>query len=101
MAPDATRAASDRADVNRDGVLTLQQAIRRTGHSSVPVARMMFPLVGRSMSRGLVDYSPEAVRYLMRRGCYSSEKVRALGYRPGVDLAEGMDRTVRWLASRS
>ena len=44
---------------------------------------------------------PEAVRYLMRRGCYSSEKVRSLGYRPGVDLAEGMDRTVRWLASRS
>jgi len=47
-----------------DGVLTLQQAIRRTGHSSVPVVRMMFPIVGRGLSRGLVDYSPEAVRYL-------------------------------------
>jgi len=42
---------------------------------------------------------PQAVRYLMRRGTYSADKVAALGYAPAVDLDEGMAITGAWLAS--
>ena len=39
-----------------------------------------------------------SVRYLTRTGTYSMEKARVLlGYEPVVDLAEGMERTERWL----
>lgn len=40
----------------------------------------------------------ETVDYLLRTGSYSCAKVRRLiGYRPQVDLAEGMRRTETWL----
>ena len=42
---------------------------------------------------------PEAVRYLMRRGQYSADKVASIGYVPAVDLTEGMARTRAWLAT--
>jgi len=66
-----------------DGVLTLLQAIRRTGHSSLAVMRMVFPVVGRTMSRGLVDYTPEAVRYLTYgRGLDTTAMRKRLGFEP-------------------
>jgi len=66
-----------------DGVLTLSQAIRRTGRSSVAVPRAMFPFVGRSMSRGLADFSPESVRYFtFGRGLDTTGMKSRLGFSP-------------------
>lgn len=42
--------------------------------------------------------SRDAVRYLTRAHRYGDGAVRALGYRPRVELAEGMARTRAWLA---
>lgn len=42
---------------------------------------------------------PEAVRYLMRTGQYSADKVASLGYVPAVDLDAGMAITRDWLAT--
>lgn len=46
------------------------------------------------------DVNREAVRMMLRRGVYSIEKIRALGYSPRVDLEEGMARTADWLRSQ-
>ena len=44
------------------------------------------------------EFRRSSVSYLARPGTYSIEKARRLlGYAPAVDLAEGMDRTERWL----
>jgi nucleoside-diphosphate-sugar epimerase len=44
------------------------------------------------------EVTPGAVRYLCRSGSYSIEKARTvLGYRPAVDLDEGMRRCEEWL----
>jgi nucleoside-diphosphate-sugar epimerase len=44
------------------------------------------------------EVTPAAVRYLARSGTYSIEKARAtLGYRPSIDLEEGMRRCEEWL----
>jgi nucleoside-diphosphate-sugar epimerase len=44
------------------------------------------------------EVTPAAVRYLARSGTYSIEKARSmLGYRPSVDLDEGMRRCEEWL----
>jgi nucleoside-diphosphate-sugar epimerase len=44
------------------------------------------------------EVTPAAVRYVARTGTYSIEKARSvLGYRPSVDLDEGMGRCERWL----
>ncbi|MFC7618225.1 NAD-dependent epimerase/dehydratase family protein [Actinokineospora soli] len=53
-------------------------------------------------SRGAAtEANPTAVRYLCRKGTYSIDKARGvLGYRPRVDLAEGMARLRPWLAER-
>ncbi len=47
------------------------------------------------------EVSAETMRMLARRGSYSIEKARrVLGFAPKIDLAEGMQRTERWLADR-
>ncbi len=47
------------------------------------------------------EVSAETMRMLARRGGYSIEKARrVLGFEPKIDLAEGMQRTERWLADR-
>jgi nucleoside-diphosphate-sugar epimerase len=43
------------------------------------------------------ELNRQAVRYLMRRNAYGIGKIKALGYRPAVDLAEGMERCAAWL----
>jgi nucleoside-diphosphate-sugar epimerase len=71
------------------------------GKSSIPVAPTavvvaLAATVGRLLGDG--DVSPDAVRYIARQGGYSIEKARTrLGYRPAVDLVEGMRRTEAWL----
>lgn len=45
------------------------------------------------------DVNREAARYMLRRGTYGVEKIRALGFSPRVGLAEGMARCEAWLRS--
>jgi hypothetical protein len=59
--------------------------------------RLLMHKVGVSLAVDGLD--PEAVRYLMRRGQYSADKVASIGYVPAVDLTEGMARTRAWLAT--
>jgi len=62
-----------------------------------PAALALVAIVGRLIGG---DVTPAGVRYIARRGGYSIEKARTrLGYRPAVDLAEGMRRTEAWLRS--
>lgn len=42
---------------------------------------------------------PEAIRYLLRPGVYSCEKIKALGYHPAVSLDAGMAATLAWLVA--
>jgi 2-alkyl-3-oxoalkanoate reductase len=43
-------------------------------------------------------FSPRAVEYVSHRGTYSIAKAEAvLGWRPSIDLDEGMHRTLTWL----
>jgi nucleoside-diphosphate-sugar epimerase len=37
------------------------------------------------------------IRYLTRSATYSIEKIQKLGYRPRIELAQGMDLTAQWL----
>lgn len=73
---------------------------RMLGKTSVPVAPTPLVLtlaatLGRVL--GDADVTPAAVRYIARRGGYSIEKARTrLGYRPTVDLPEGMRRIEAW-----
>lgn len=54
-------------------------------------------LAERLRGRG-TENNPETIAYLARTGTYSNEKARELlGFEPKVTLAEGMDRTERWL----
>jgi nucleoside-diphosphate-sugar epimerase len=47
---------------------------------------------------GTTEVNPDTVHYMTRRGTYSIEKARReLGYEPRVSLAEGMERTEKWL----
>jgi nucleoside-diphosphate-sugar epimerase len=49
-----------------------------------------------------LPFSPRIVEYLSHPGTYSIAKIeRISGWRPGVDLAEGMARTERWLRERA
>jgi nucleoside-diphosphate-sugar epimerase len=76
---------------------------RMLGRRSVAVAPTSMvlaaaALAGRFIGNG--EMSPAAVRYISRRGGYSIEKARSrLGYRPAIDLPEGMRRTEAWLRS--
>lgn len=50
------------------------------------------------LARVRTEINTESMRYFTRTGTYSIEKATALlGYRPEVDLAEGMRRTEEWL----
>lgn len=46
-------------------------------------------------SRSLIEYVPDRMGH-DRRYCTDSSKLRALGWRPQVTLAQGLARTVRW-----
>ena len=55
--------------------------------------------VGEQLDRGGTgDINPRSVDYLLRTGTYSIVKAeRVLGWRPEVELADGMERTLAWL----
>ena len=63
-----------------------------------PVARALASVGARLP--GETEVNPAAVAYVSRKGTYSIEKARTmLSYEPAVDLAEGMRRTLAWLAA--
>jgi nucleoside-diphosphate-sugar epimerase len=78
---------------------------RMLGRDRVPVAptpvvAALAAVVGQiGRLRGSApEVTPAAVRYLARSGTYSIEKARSLlGYRPAVELHEGMRRCEAWL----
>jgi nucleoside-diphosphate-sugar epimerase len=46
------------------------------------------------------ELNREAVRYVRRRGKYSIEKLKSLGYRPRIGLPEGMAQSLDWLTAQ-
>ncbi|MBW6435145.1 NAD-dependent epimerase/dehydratase family protein [Actinoplanes hulinensis] len=65
-----------------------------------PVAVAVAGIMGAAIRlvSGPTEVNAISMRYFTRTGTYSIEKARRLlGYRPRVDLAEGMARTGRWL----
>jgi nucleoside-diphosphate-sugar epimerase len=63
---------------------------------AVAVARLAGGAI--SLTGAATEVNAVSMRYFARTGTYSIEKARRLlGYRPAVDLAEGMARTEQWL----
>jgi dTDP-glucose 4,6-dehydratase len=60
---------------------------------NIEVVRMILELTGRAES--LIEHVPDRPGH-DRRYSLASEKVRALGWKPRVGFAEGLERTVRW-----
>jgi len=80
-----------------EGVMTLSQAARRTGHPTVAVPALFFSVVGRSIFKaGLVDYSAEAMRYLTYGRALDTSAMRdRLGFRPAYTTEEAFMSFVR------
>jgi UDP-glucose 4-epimerase len=84
-------------NVGGEGVLLLSQAVRRIGRPSFPVPSPAVSLVAGAFRRaGLVDFSPEQMRYLQHgRVADVSRLARRFGYAPRStadafeDFAEG------------
>ncbi len=69
-----------------------------SGAIAFPVAGLVGRLAGAlGIDAGM---NRQAVRYMLRRHSYSCEAVKALGYRPRVTLAQGMEECRRWLAGQ-
>jgi UDP-glucose 4-epimerase len=79
------------------GVMTLSQAVRRTGRSSVAVPSVFFSVVGRSIFKtGLVDYTAEAMRYLTYGRALDTTAMRTrLGFVPTYTTEEAFMSFVR------
>ncbi len=71
-------------NVAGDGVMTLSQAIRRTGHPSIALPQPSAPLVGQVLRRlGLADFSNEQLRFLaFGRGVDTRQMKQVLGFQP-------------------
>ena len=80
-----------------DGVITLSQAVRRTGRSSVAVPALFFSVIGRSVFKtGLVDYSAEAMRYLTYGRALDTRAMRnRLGFSPAYSSEDAFMSFVR------
>lgn len=76
-----------------DGVLLLSQALRRARRPILPVAAPLVPTVGRFLApRGLVDLSPDGVRFLMYGRALDTRAMReTLGFAPAYSTAEAFD----------
>ena len=75
------------------GVLTVSQAIRRSGHPALAVPRPLLGLAGRSLGRaGLADFSSEQVRFLTYgRAIDTSRATRVLGVTPAHSTSEAFE----------
>jgi UDP-glucose 4-epimerase len=93
-------ALSDRVgtwNAGGDGVLLLSQMIRRAGRVPVPVPAPAVQLVGRAVRRtGLVDFSPEQVRFLEFGRVVDCTRLRDdFGYTPKYGTVAAFDDFVR------
>ncbi|HVQ93228.1 MAG TPA: NAD-dependent epimerase/dehydratase family protein [Mycobacteriales bacterium] len=84
-------------NVGGSGVLLLSQAIRRAGRVSVPVPGPAVAAVGRLIRRtGLVDYSPEQMRFLNFGRVVDTTRLRKeFGYTPRYTTVEAFDDFIR------
>ncbi len=89
-------------NVGGAGVLLLSQAIRRAGRLSVPVPSPTVQVVAQAFRRaGLVDFSPEQMRYLEHGRVVDTGRLRErFGYTPRYSTAEAFDEFVRARAPR-
>ncbi|MGZ4664285.1 MAG: SDR family oxidoreductase [Frankiaceae bacterium] len=80
-----------------DGVLLLSQAIRRTGRPSVAIPTPAVSLTGGLLRRfGLVDFSPEQLRFLEHGRAADNTRLRErFGYQPRYSTAEAFADFVR------
>ena len=71
-------------NVGGEGVLLLSQAVRRVGRLSCPVPSPLVSIVGQGFRRaGLVDFSPEQMRFLEHGRVADTSRLRAeLGWGP-------------------
>jgi UDP-glucose 4-epimerase len=84
-------------NVGGEGVLLLSQAIRRAGRLSFPVLEPMVNLVGQGFRRaGLVDFSPEQMRFLEHGRVADTTRLREqFGYVPRYTSRAAFDDFVR------
>jgi UDP-glucose 4-epimerase len=84
-------------NVGGSGVLLLSQAIRRAGRVAVPVPGPAVSAVGRLVRRtGLVDYSPEQMRFLNFGRVVDTTRLRKdFGFTPRYTTMEAFDDFVR------
>jgi UDP-glucose 4-epimerase len=84
-------------NVGGAGVLLLSQAIRRAGRPSVPVVEPAVNLTGQLFRRaGLVDFSPEQLRYLEHGRAMDTSRLRTVfGHEPAYSTVEAFDDYVR------
>ena len=66
------------------------------GWLAEPAVGALAAVLPRGLRRRL-DLDRESIRYLRRRGAYDTSRLRGLGWRPRVSLAEGRERTAAWL----
>jgi UDP-glucose 4-epimerase len=95
----ATLASSPAGTLNVGGagVLLLSQLIRRAGRVPVPVPASGVHLVGRAVRRsGLVDFSPEQLRFLEFGRVVDTTRLREeFGYEPRYTTVEAFDDFLR------
>ncbi|MDQ6649693.1 MAG: NAD-dependent epimerase/dehydratase family protein [Actinomycetota bacterium] len=80
-------------NVGGSGVLLLSQAARRAGRLSIPVPGPAVSIVGNLVRRtGLVDYSPEQMRFLSHGRVVDTTRLReTFGYIPKYTTLEAFD----------
>ena len=84
-------------NVGGDGVLLLSQAVRRAGRLALPVPAPAVSVVGRLFrGAGLVDFSPEQMRYLSHGRVVDTTRLRErFGFTPAWTTAAAFDDFVR------
>ena len=89
-------------NVGGDGVLLLSQAIRRAGRPEVFVPAPAVSAVGGLFRRfGLVDFSPEQLRFLEHGRVVDTGRLKTMfGYEPAYNTAEAFDDFVRSRVTR-
>ena len=79
------------------GVITLQQAVRRTGRPQLPVPQVLLAPIGRNLSRfGLLDFSSEQVRHITYGRVLDTTLVTStFGFTPQYSSAEAFEAFLR------